>query len=221
MVTGLETSSLRRAASESGSPGEHGTYTRYNIGRCRCGRCRKANSEYETRRSRLKAYGRFPWVDPGRSREHLLELVEAGCGVRTISRVSGVSRTTLNALLTGKPDESIPGGRRPLRRVHADTERRLLAVRSDDVRPPDTVDAREVWTQIEEMVDFGISRARIARAMGKKKPALQLSRDQVSPTSAKEVSDVHWGLWLYSPEFRAVCRCPLPAGMQRRLEDQV
>lgn len=207
-----------RAVDEANGRGEHGTYVRYTIGECRCDPCRKANSDYEKRRKRLKAYGRFPWVDPERSRRRLLELMDSGCGVRTIARVSGVSRTTLNALISGKPDASVAGGRRPLMRVQADTERRLLDTLEDDVRQPDTVDATEVWEKIEEMVAFGLPKARIAWAMGKKRPALQISRDRVSPANAKAVADVHWGLWLHCPQFRAVCGCPLPAGIQRRLE---
>lgn len=39
----------------------HGTYSAYAAQGCRCGDCGKANSEYERRRVRLKATGRFPW----------------------------------------------------------------------------------------------------------------------------------------------------------------
>lgn len=200
---------------------EHGTYARYTVGRCRCVDCRRANADYEKRRTRLKAYGRFPWVKPDRSREHLRELVASGCGVRTVARLSGVSRTTLNAILSGKPDASSPGGRRPLIRVHAETEERLLALEPGHVRQPGPVPATEVWRQIQEMVAFGVPKGRIARAMGKKRPALQLSKSRVSPENARAVANVHWALWLHEPRFRTCCRCPLPASVARRLEESV
>ena len=196
---------------------EHGTYSRYTIGRCRCAACKKANSEYEKMRVRNKAYGRFPWVDPAPSREHLQALLAEGCGVRSIARVSGISRSALQKLLHGKPDPS--GANRPMTRVHEETEARLLAIGAEDAMPQDTVPAGQSWNQIEEIVDFGIPKARIAEAMGKVRPALQLSKERITPDNARAVAKLHWALWLHEVDFRSGCRCPLPSEITRRLEE--
>ena len=195
----------------------HGTYSRYTIGCCRCAACKKANSEYEKMRVRNKAYGRFPWVDPVPSREHLQELLAEGCGVRSIARVSGISRSGLQKLLHGKPGPS--GAKRPMTRIHAETEARLLAISAEEAMPPDTVPAAESWNQIEEIVGFGIPKSRIAEAMEKSRPALQLSKRKITPDNARAVAKLHWALWLHEVDFRSGCSCPLPSEITRRLEE--
>jgi len=194
----------------------HGTYAAYTVEHCRCDACRRANADYERRRGRRKAYGTFPWTGPDRSRVRIEELLGRGCPLRSIARASGISRSTLKNILHGKrgPDGTL----RPVARVHESTESRLLSVEPSDARSPATVSATPAWIQLREMIEFGFPKSRIALALGKKTPALQISPQEITRENANAVDQLHWNLWRNHPPFRAVCRCPLPRYLHDSLD---
>lgn len=136
--------------------------------------------------------------------------------MRSIARASGISRSRLQEILHGKrtPD----GGLSPITRVHGATERRLLTLEPSEARHLGKTSATTTWDQLREMIDFGIPKSRIALALGKKTPALQLSTNTVSDENARRVNTLPWTLWENHTPFRAVCACPLPATIQRNLE---
>lgn len=68
------------------------------------------------------------------------------------------------------------------------------------------------------MIEFGIPRSRIALALGKKTPALQLSRAEITRENADAVNQLHWNIWRNHLPFRAVCRCPLPRDLHDSLD---
>lgn len=195
-----------------------GARARYNTEKCRCPACRKANSEYEKKRVRLNAYGRCDLVDAARVREHVISLMASrpgaadGLGRRTIAALAGVSESAVSSLVYGKRG-------RPLGRVRRRTEARLLSVKSDEPADGATVDARDTWRMIGEMTAVGIPKARIAKALGRKTPALQLSGKRVRARNARAVGRLHWQVWKRSGELRKVCRCPLPEYMRSWLEE--
>lgn len=195
----------------------HGTYSSYTVNRCRCAECRRANTLYERRRTRLKAEGRFPWRGPEPSRRRLGERLGQGCPLRSISRETGIARSRLQEILHGKHD--VHGDLVAVTRVHEQTECRLLLLDPARARDPGKVGGKNTWLQIQELIDFGIPKSRIALALGKQSPALQLSPTTVSTKNARQVDDLHWTLWKNHAPFRSRCSCSLPADILRLLED--
>lgn len=190
----------------------HGSREKYSVERCRCARCRAANSEYEKKRVRRNAYGRGHLVDATQAREHVNALLASGMGRRRIAQSAGLSASVVNAVIHGKRGK-------PQRRVHKDTARRLLAVSGSDLADGALVGAAHTWRMLDELIALGIPKARIARALGRRTPALQISRTRVRLATHRAVARLHWSLWMRSGEFRAACRCSVPRQVLRRLDD--
>ena len=95
---------------------QHGTLQRYRQDRCRCLACRKANADYHRHRRREIGYGRWSaFVDAEPARAHVLDLMVAGTGWRSIAELAGLSETTVQRLLYGIPGQ--PPAVRILRRT--------------------------------------------------------------------------------------------------------
>lgn len=118
---------------------QHGTRAAYVLDKCRCEPCSKANSEAETYRERQKAYGRYhKYVPAGPVREHVRTLMDAGMGLKTVSKRTGVATGTLSKLIYGVYAPG-PGGRNgrgdllrpPSRRVLRETAEKLYALDPD------------------------------------------------------------------------------------------
>lgn len=81
---------------------QHGTRACYVLDRCRCEPCSEANSQAETQRERMKAYGRYhKYVNAEHVRAHLAELKEYGIGLKRVSALSGVSSGSLTKIWYG------------------------------------------------------------------------------------------------------------------------
>jgi hypothetical protein len=146
----------------------HGDRLRYMAG-CRCLPCRCANANYE--RGRLAARRRGEWnglVDAAPARAHLRKLSRAGVGYKTAADAASVGKTTVAEILTGKKQQ-----------IRAQTARRLLAVTVAARADHSTVPAGRTWRLIERLLKEGFSKARIARELGMRSPALQLRRTRV------------------------------------------
>lgn len=74
----------------------------------------------------MQAYGRWQtmFVDAEPVRQHVQALRDAGVGSRQIHAQSGISRTTITALMTGRPFR----GTGPSNQVYADTAEKLLGI---------------------------------------------------------------------------------------------
>lgn len=80
----------------------HGTPARYNNHRCRCEACSAAKRAYSKRRRWLIATGRWsPWADAGRARAVLARHRALGVGVSRVADVAGISRETVNRIMSG------------------------------------------------------------------------------------------------------------------------
>lgn len=104
----------------------HGTRAKYVVEQCRCPECRRANCEYQKQRERRKAYEAWGDVTPAlvpadEARAHLAFLSSAGVGSRRVSRLTGVSRSTLGRL------------KRTSVRVRPETADRILGLCTDDL----------------------------------------------------------------------------------------
>lgn len=188
---------------------EHGTYVKYVVDKCRCDPCRKANSEYEKARTRRKAYGREPWVDAEPARRHVRRLMAPypgatnGVGWKRVAQLAGVSTGCVWKLVYGKNGK-------PSKRIHEDTEAKLMAITPDMAAPRSTVPADETWKLIDELLALGIPKARIGRALTKnpRTQSLQLSRAFVTKAHADRIKALHDAVYRESPEFRwHHCNC--------------
>lgn len=159
----------------------HGTRVRYVAG-CRCAECRRANTQYALKREQEKRKGNWNGiVSAARARRHIGALSRAGVGRRAISLKSGVSQTILQGIKTGR--------RKNLR---AESERRILTVRMEDVSPHALVPARQTWKLLERLMAMGMTKTEIASRLGGKgkRPALQIQKNFVLKETAERVEQL-------------------------------
>lgn len=200
---------------------KHGSYVKYVIERCRCEDCREANREYEHRRTRRKAYGGdyWPWVDAKRARKHVRALMGSrpggkdGLGPKRIAKLSGVPHGAISKLIYGDYGRGMP----PSKRIHRETERKLLAVKPSAAF---LIDAAPTWRQIDELVAFGFPKSRIALAIGKGSATLQFSDDLIKRDNADAIARLHWHVWRKAPRFRQGCDCLPPVSILDLLEGE-
>jgi len=196
----------------------HGTRAAYVFGAgpgrgtgCRCEECRAANRDYQRRRDRAR---RRPdeelepaRVDASEAREHLLWLGKEGVGLRTVSERSGVARSTLNEIRSGRRRRCTP------RLVD-----KILAVGLHRAADGCHIDAAHTWRLLEELFELGHSRTEIARRLGAtaKHPALQLGKRHVTRRKANQVEDLHEILTAEVYQRRERDRVAQQASRQRR-----
>ncbi len=161
---------------------QHGTRACYVLDRCRCKPCAAANSKAETHRERQKAYGRYnKFVPAGPVREHVRTLMDAGMGLKTVSKRTGISTGTLSKLIYGVYAPG-PGGRngkgdllrQPSRRVLRETAEKLYALDPiwtgslplADGAVLDQAQSAAVSRRLQALVALGWSMSEIGRRLG-------------------------------------------------------
>jgi hypothetical protein len=142
---------------------EHGEYACYVWGPlpgqgkgCRCGPCGAANSAYEARRKRLRAYGLEAFAsveETDKVRRKVRELQARGVGYKRVADAAGVSASSLYKMLAGRE------------RMTHKTAQAILHL--DDVPLADhaLVDATLFWQRVQALQDQGWSKAWIARQL--------------------------------------------------------
>ena len=157
-----------------------GTRSKYNSG-CRCDECRTANRLYERDRSRRALRGDVnPIIDAEPVRLHIHELRRRGIGTRTIAEYSDVGRSCITEIASGRKTQ--------VRKKTADA---ILAVDRTCVRDGSLVPAGKTWNLINWMLDEGFTKARIAKELGRERPALQIGRRRVTAKTAVSVRRLH------------------------------
>lgn len=180
----------------------HGERTGYVKG-CRCTPCTRANNQKNAEREARIAAG-LPstvMVDADRARRHLQHLVAQGATQKALVRASGLSRSNVQNLLSGKRN-----------RVAPETEQTVLALTITAARAAigagSLVDAGPTWRILDDMIARGFPKSWIARELGSGN-ALQLRRDYVTASSAAKVSELAVRLGpLVAPPRRG--RTPIP-----------
>jgi len=172
---------------------QHGTRAAYVFGTgatrgkgCRCPACREANRDYQRKRDRAR---RRPdetpepaTIDATEAREHLRWLRGEGLGLRTVSERTGIARTTLDELRSGRRTRCRP-----------QTAEKILGVGVHKAADGCFVDATNTWQLIDEMLQAGHSKTSIARGLGSRaaNPALQLGKRRVTQRKARQVENLH------------------------------
>lgn len=164
---------------------QHGTRACYVLDRCRCKPCAKANSDAETRLTRLKAYGRYNKYVPAEFvRDHLVELKEYGIGLKTVAKLSGVGGGTLTKIWYGTYAETGRGHERhhgegklvrgPSRRVERRTAEAIYAVEAIPAnlgpRMPDHERTAMARLHIRALVAIGWSMSGLGERLGMAHP---------------------------------------------------
>lgn len=167
----------------------HGSYAKYVVELCRCPRCREANCAYERRRQRAMRRPDevwMPYVPAGPARRHLRELAAAGIGPKSVAAISGVSHGTISKLLYGNHR-----GRRPSRRIRAETASKLLAVTPEMATGAQKVDAASTWALLNDLIERGWTRVELAHRLGQKGQGLQVGKGKVRASTARKVERLH------------------------------
>jgi transcriptional regulator with XRE-family HTH domain len=196
---------------------QHGTWQRYvnKRIRCRCEPCREAWRAYQNNRNRAIAYGRHepaPLVDAAPARDHLNSLRAAGYGTKALAAISGIHRTHL---------EDIRSGKRAT--VWQSTLDDVLAITVDPDRLPDRADVDGVGTRrrLRALVAVGWSMALIAERLGCRPENVRQiinapDERRVTAATRRAVCAVYDELWdVRPPSFTAVQRSTVGASLNR------
>jgi hypothetical protein len=168
---------------------EHGTNARYRWGEvgddyrngCRCFECSSAGVLYEKLRAARKHRGVDPYVDNTEARQHLEWLETQGVGLRTVSAVSGVSRSALSLIRKGV---------RPVSR--SETITAILAVHTGNAAPGAVIDGARTMALIDELLALGHTKGAVAQMLGASTKALQVcKRGTIRRETADKVAELH------------------------------
>lgn len=167
----------------------HGTRAKYTLEGCRCFPCRVASSNYEYARiHNLPATATRS--DMQAALRHVRTLQAAGLGVRQIAKAAGIRRQTLREFL--RPEIRPRSHHRPAhRRIRRSTVEKLLGVTVRDRADHACVPAARTWEHIDDLRRAGFSKAKIARLLGYRSPALQFRRHRVLVVTARKVRALH------------------------------
>jgi hypothetical protein len=170
----------------------HG-YARYRLDGCRCYTCGFARSEYDQRRDRLIAYGRWqPFTPISQTQAHIAELAALGYGHRRIAQLAALNRKIVRDIAHGFRHD--PGrGNPPLTKIRTETATAILAVPLDaaSVAAGQVVCAGATWERIHALIALGYTRAWIAQQIGGQRPALQLDRRRVTAANERAVAELY------------------------------
>lgn len=167
-----------------------GTRARYVLGpgpgqdrsrACRCEPCRDANRAYARQRDRARRrpdevlVSRF--VPAGPVRSYLLELTQAGLGLRTVAARTSLSRASLVRIVQGDA-----------RRVSRRTRDLILGVIPEHIADGALVPAGPTWKRIGLLLAAGHTKAWISAQIGQGGRGLQLGNDFVTARNARAIA---------------------------------
>lgn len=133
-------------------------------------------------------------IDAKTVRRHLRWLSSQGVGRRAVVAASGVGETTIQELRSGRQRHVLRGN-----------AEKILSVGLSDAGGAAIIDAAHTWSLLDCLLSAGWPKARIARALGAKRPALQIRRDRVLARTARAVEELHRRAWWQDPRVREVC----------------
>lgn len=178
----------------------HGTLRCRKEGKCECGPCRAASTAYDSRRYRLRAYGRWqPYTDAEPVRDHVRALQDYGIGLQRIAKLAGLPTGTISRLMYGDPKRGTP----PSRGVRHTTAEAILGVcpSLDLLGATIQVDATGTRRRIQALVVMGWSMSKIAIRIGAAPTNIgkTMRSATVYAATARAVRDVYDELWDQAP----------------------
>lgn len=169
-----------RPIAELGARRPHGHRLRYMAG-CKCFKCRRSNSDYERQRQAARLAGDWNGiVDARRAKRHLKKLSRAGVGQWSVCFATDIARSMIHEIKNGDR-----------RRIRARTERKILAVTPASRADRSFVPAVVAWHLIDKLLEEGFSKARLAKLLGYRSPALQFRRDRITARNEARVIALH------------------------------
>lgn len=188
-------------------PPEHkhdGSLVCYNLHQCRCEPCVRHRAETDTRRAKLKAYGRFDTglVDADPVREHLLMLGEFGLGYKRVARIAGVGVTPVRNVIWGRQDPGPRKGEIP-KRIKRENAEKILAVMPDIslLAGGASIPSRGTHRRLQALVARGWSQSKLADRldMDRGNFGLMMQRARVSVAMHRQVEALFDELWNQLP----------------------
>lgn len=165
-----------KPASELGADLDHGVRMKYMAG-CKCFYSRRANSDYERERKIARAAGDWNGiVSAKRARRHLAKLRRGGVGRRAVRMATDLGDTTLQDIVAGRKEN-----------IRARTERSILAVTANAALDGAYISASRTWSQVNQLITEGFTKARISIEIGQGGRALQLGKKQVTARNAAAI----------------------------------
>lgn len=169
-----------RPVSDLAAEKPHGNRLRYLAG-CHCDACRAANSAYE--RDRIAARAMGDWngiVSADKARRHIKKLSRLGVGRRAINAATDIADSIIFEIRAGKR-----------KNIRARTERLILGVTTDIRGDASLVPAKPTWVLIDQLLAAGHTKSEIAFGLGRKTPALQINKTQVTLRTEAAVKRLH------------------------------
>ncbi len=124
-------------------------------------------------------------VTAGRARQHLEWLAEHDVGLTTVAHYTGIARSTLLAIVSGRCDDC---GR--TRRIKVKVESKILGCRPAQGLPTERIPATPTYQNVEELIAHGWSRRQIAEAIGQKDRPIRLGQKTVTRGTARAVQSL-------------------------------
>jgi len=189
----------RRDCRHPGAPHTHGERAAYVRDRCRCPRCRAANTAASNTHHRQCTFGRWsPFLDATPVREHIQMLRAAGIGLNQIAKLAGLSPGHVRGFV--HPDRA---GKAPFARVRPETAQRLLRVSPSVASraPASHVDATGTRRRLQALVTIGWPQSWLAHELGRSATNLRRSMngESVTVATARQVSELYERLWDTAP----------------------
>lgn len=169
--------SQMRPAAELATDKPHGVRIKY-LGGCRCIPCKAAASRYECGLAAKRRQGLGNGlVDAASVVAHLRELSKQGVGYKAVCEAAGVGKSSVMMAISGK--------RKLMRAANA---RAILAVTADMARRDGAlVPAKATMARIKWLVNEGMTKTEIARRLGYKTRALQITKGMITARNAMKV----------------------------------
>lgn len=176
---------------------EHGTRQAYVIDQCRCRPCRDALSAIRRQENKLKAYGRY---DVGRVpiepiQEHIRHLQANGISVKQLAKLTGLSLSTLGAIIWGRHERA----GQTYTRVTKPTAAKILAIqpRPESMAAGRPIDATGTRRRLQALMTLGYSKQELGRRLQVTPSNMTslMKRDQVTASTARKSTALYDQLW--------------------------
>lgn len=159
--------------------GVHGKIAGYTVGGCRRECCaagrREFAAEYAKRRKRNGGPLR---VDAEPARRRMKWLAKQGLGYKTVAKLVGCTPASLQKLMGESSRIKAAGFQRgPTQRINGELSERIMALKPEDASGGQRIPAGPTLALIDELVDLGWPKVRLAeRMVDRKAKCLQIGR---------------------------------------------